>query len=81
MSAGRSSQSEHAELVRVADEGDAEIGAQRVERAAGQIDDLLHAEHELQPGGDQEQHGGVKHAAGKDVGKRRHSNPVCRIRR
>ena len=53
----------------IRDEGDAEIGAERIERAAGEIDDLLHAEHELQAGGDQEQDGGVKHAADQDIGK------------
>jgi hypothetical protein len=46
------------------DERDAEISAERVERSAREIDDLLHAEHKLKSGGDQEQDGGVKHATG-----------------
>ena len=48
---------------------DAEVGAERIERAARQVDDLLHAEHELQPGGDQKKHGGVEDAAEQDVGE------------
>src|SRR5262249_58491123 len=54
------------------DEGNAEIGAERVERSAGEIEDFLHAEYELQAGGDQKQHGGVEDAAEQDIGKRRH---------
>ena len=36
-----------AELRRVANKGNAEIGAERVKRAAGEIDDLLNTEDEL----------------------------------
>jgi len=43
------------------------VRAQRVERAAGEVQDLLDAEDELQTGGDQEQHGGVEDAAEHDV--------------
>ena len=67
---GKSSQGGMPAASRIAHEGDAEIGAQRIERAAGEIDDLLHAEHELQPGGDQKQDGGVEHAAEQDIGER-----------
>ena len=54
----------------ISDEGNAEVGAERVERPAGEIEDFLHAEHQLQPGGDQEQDGGVEHAAEQDICKR-----------
>jgi hypothetical protein len=60
------------EARRGCDHRDAEIGAERVERAAGEVEDLLHAEHELQPGGRQKQDGGVKHAADQNVGECRH---------
>src|SRR5262249_34374616 len=49
-----------------------EIGTERVDRAAGKIEDLLHPENELQPGGNQEQDGGVKHAAEENIGERDH---------
>ena len=51
------------------DQRDAEVGAERVERAAGQVDDLLHAEHELQPGRDQKKHSGMENAAEKEIGE------------
>ena len=47
--------------------GDAEVRAQRVEGAAGQVEDLLDAEDELQPRRHQEQHGGVEDAAEHDA--------------
>ena len=46
---------------------DPEVSPQRVEGTAGQIDDLLHAEDELQARGHQEQGGRVEHAAQQDV--------------
>jgi hypothetical protein len=46
---------------------DADVGAQRVERAAGEVEDPLHAEDELQAGGDEEQPGGVEGAAERDA--------------
>ena len=61
-------------LMRNADRGDAEIGAERVERAAGEIDDLLHAEHELQPGGHEKQHRGVEGPAEDDIHKLSHAS-------
>ena len=54
-------------LERPVDRGDAEIGPERVERAAREVHDLLHAEHELQPGGHEKKNGGVKDAADEDV--------------
>ena len=69
---GKDEPGREAKLGGVGDKGDAEIRAERVERSAGQIDDLLHAEHELQAGRDQKQNGGVKHAADQDVGKPSH---------
>ena len=65
-------------LQRQIDEGDAEVGAQRIERAAREVDDLLHAEHQLQPGGHQKQHGGMENAAEQDVADRRHG-VRCRL--
>ena len=58
--------------MRQRDQRDAEIGPQRIERAAGQIDDLLHAEDELQPGRNQKQDGGMKDAAEKEIGEAGH---------
>ncbi len=75
-SPGNISQGDRPAAAAYAHEGDAEIGAERVERAAGEIDDLLHAEHELQAGGDQKQDGGVKHAADQDIGERHHLERV-----
>ena len=67
-------QRRHAEFERQADGGDAEIRAQRIERAARQIDDLLHAEHELQPGGHQKQYRGVERPAEDDVHQFSHAS-------
>ena len=53
-----------------ADGADAEVGAECVERATGEVDNLLHPENELQPGGNQKQHRGVEHAAEKDIEER-----------
>jgi hypothetical protein len=47
--------------------GHAEVGPQGIEGAAGEIEDLLDSEDELQPGRHQKQHGGVEHAAEHDV--------------
>ena len=63
----------HAELQRKADRGDAEIGPQRIERSAGQIDDLLHPEHELQTCCHQKQHRRVECPAEDNIHKLRHS--------
>src|SRR5262249_9249616 len=54
-------------LDRPGQRGDAEIGTQRVERAASEIDDLLDTEDNLQPGGDQKENGGVEYAADQDI--------------
>jgi hypothetical protein len=70
MRPGKNEPSREADLRCVDDKRDAEIGAERIERAAGQIDDLLHAEHELQAGGDQKQNGGVKDAADENIRER-----------
>ena len=48
------------------DRGDAEVRAERVERPAREVQDLLHAEDELEPRGDEEQDGGVEDAAEDD---------------
>src|SRR5207249_10538098 len=50
-----------------ADGGDADVGAERVERAAGEVENLLHAEDDLKPGRDEEQDGRVKETAEQDV--------------
>jgi hypothetical protein len=46
---------------------DAEVRAQGVEGAAGQVQDALHAEDELESGRDEEQPGGVEYAAEQDA--------------
>ena len=61
-----------AELKRKTDDGNAEIGAKRIERAAGKIENFMHAEDELQPGRDQKEDGGVKHAAEQNVSESGH---------
>jgi hypothetical protein len=62
----------------IADESDAEISAERKKRAARQIDNLLHAEHELKARGHQKLDGGVKHAAGQYICKCRHQARAVR---
>ena len=49
------------------DGGDAGVGAEGVERPAGEVEDLLYAEDHLQSGSDQEEDGGVEDAAHEDV--------------
>src|SRR5206468_1116311 len=66
-----------AHLRRIGYESDPKIGAERVKGPAGEIDDFLNAENELQSGGNQEQYRGVKHAADQDVRKSRHQRD-CR---
>src|SRR5262249_41396877 len=62
------------------DGGQARVGAQRVEGAAGKIEDLLHAEHDLKPRRDQEENGGVEYTAHQDVDEvRRHDKDACSI--
>jgi len=55
----------------VADRRDAGVGAEGVEGAARQVEDLLDPEDELEPGRDQEQDGGVEDAAHQDVDEAR----------
>ena len=57
----------HMQPERPGERRDAEIGADRVERAARQIDDLLDAENDLQPARDQKKDGGVECAADQNV--------------
>ncbi len=63
----------HPRLLSIRHRGDAEIGPERVERTAGEIDDLLDAEDELQARGNQEQDGGMEDAADRDIGECRHA--------
>ena len=51
----REQQPEH-EAVQPGREGGGQIGAHHVERAVGEVDQVHDAEHQGQPGGDQEQH-------------------------
>ncbi len=71
----------HAEVDRKADRGNAEIRAKRVKRTAGQIDDLLHAEHELQSGRHEKQHRGVEYPAEGNIHKFSHASDrhFCRL--
>ena len=59
----------HAGADRPVHRGDAEVSPQSVERAAREVHDFLHAEHELQSGSHEKKNGGVKNAADEDVEK------------
>src|SRR5215468_1447415 len=66
----------------VCDGGDAGVGAQRVEGAAGKIEDLLHAEHDLEARGHEEEDGGVEHTAHQNIDEvGRHRRGVYSMRR
>ena len=60
----------HMQPERPGERCDAEIGADRIERTARQIDDLLDAENNLQSARDQKKDGGVKCAADQNVDAR-----------
>ena len=58
------------------------VRAQGVERPAGQVEDLLHAEDHLQSRGHEEEDGGVEHTAHQDVHEvRGHSRGVYSMTR
>src|SRR5438445_412937 len=59
----------------VGDGRHARVRAQRIEGAAGQIEDLLNSEDDLQTGGDQEEDGGMEHTAHQHIDEvRRHAS-------